>query len=307
MSKEQYAYKEEMSFDFLQFKEDFATAQIHYKDWSKFENLLEQEYEKDRIGILKIFDKVNMNCPNLLASKKSNFECNWDIGEIYLLKFVNMNFEKKNIIKSSMICYSILEEFTESSFINYFHGLVNNDEVEDFLNIDFRFDFEYNKDNIDSIDWTSIPYSYEFTNLQTYYENIRQVNKSIYFLTRKIDTKEKNIFEDFKIRINSISFVDISAKIGFTEQFDTPFKFFKKILCYPIYFQVYADSIKFKYKEINNNKILDKFKSIIDSENSKIIRTQELKSFISLLESVKTAQNPNFPEFVAAVKSLLNE
>jgi hypothetical protein len=52
---------------------------------------------------------------------------------------------------------------------------------------------------------------------------------------------------------------------------------------------------------------LDKFKSIIDSENSKITRTQELKSFISLLESVKTAQNPNFPEFVAAVKSLLNE
>jgi hypothetical protein len=38
-----------------------------------------------------------------------------------------MNFEKKNIIKSSIICYSILEEFTESSFINYFHGLVNND------------------------------------------------------------------------------------------------------------------------------------------------------------------------------------
>jgi hypothetical protein len=74
MSTEQYAYKEEMSFDFLQFEKDFATAQIHYKDWSKFENLLEQEYEQDRIGILKIFDKVNMNCPNLFASKKSNFE-----------------------------------------------------------------------------------------------------------------------------------------------------------------------------------------------------------------------------------------
>lgn len=302
-----------MSFDFFPFEEDLATAGIHYSDWSKFSYILEQDYDQNKIGIMKILDQlctsaIGCNDQNSIK-KKLNLNSGWDIGEIYLLKFVNMNSEKKELIKSKIKKYSYtnLDELSESSFINYFHQMVNDDDAEDFLNIDFRFDFIYNQENVTTTDWKLVPFSYEFVSLLSRYKNIRQINESIYFLTADINSEEKNVLEDFKIRISSINFTEISYKICITHQLDDFFKFYRYCLCYPIFFEVYANAIKFKFIKIDNSDTCSKFQSIIEDEKLFLKNTQELKRYIILLESVRNTQNPNFLEFVKTVKSLVNQ
>ncbi len=91
---------DEFSFDFFPFEEDLATAGIHYSDWHKFSNLLEQDYTLIKLDILKIFEQISIHLSSnqkdsFSLENTKNLKLNWDIGEIYLLKFVNMSFEKK--------------------------------------------------------------------------------------------------------------------------------------------------------------------------------------------------------------------